>query len=67
MGLSQDAELTMADQTVNDQLPVLENNSFEARNLVSFQQTALNLNLQQLQLQRIRAGYMPSLSRTASY
>ncbi len=67
MGMSQDAELALADSVVSDQLPVLAATPFEAKNLVSFQQASSNLDLQKIQLQRIRAGYLPTLSLTASY
>ena len=67
MGMPQDAELTLADSVVSDQLPVIDTTPFEARSLVSFQQAASNLDLQKIELQRIRAGYLPTLSLTASY
>ena len=67
MGMPQDAELTLADSVVSDQLPVIDTTPFEAKSLVSFQQAASNLDLQKIQLQRIRAGYLPTLSFTANY
>ncbi len=67
MGMSQDQNLTVSDSTLLTQLPVLEQNQFDAKNLVSFQQAETNLTLQRLQLQRIRAGYLPTLNLTASY
>ena len=67
MGMPQDANLTLADSVVSDRLPVIDNTPFEARSLVSFQQANANLDLQKIQLQRIRAGYLPTLSFTANY
>lgn len=67
MGLPQEADLTLADSVVSNQLPVIETMPFEAKNLVSFQQASTNLELQRIQLQRVRAGYLPTLSLTFSY
>ena len=67
MGLSQDQAITVADSTLLTQVPTLVQPQFDAKNLVSFQQAATNLDLQRLQLQRVRAGYIPSLSLTANY
>ncbi len=67
MGYPADQNLALADSAVLTQLPTLEQTPFEARNLVSFQQSEANLALQRLQLQRIRAGYIPTLGLTASY
>lgn len=67
MGMTQDQNLVLSDSTLLRQLPVLEQNPFEAKNLVSVQQAETNLTLQRLQLQRIRAGYLPTLSLTANY
>lgn len=67
MGLSQEQDLTLSDSTLITQLPVIEQAPFEAQNLVSFQQSATNLDLQRLQLERVRAGYIPTVSLTANY
>ncbi|MBN8821410.1 MULTISPECIES: TolC family protein [unclassified Spirosoma] len=67
MGLPQEQELTLSDSTLLTQLPVIEQLPFESQNLVSFQQSATNLDLQRLQLERIRAGYIPTVSLTANY
>ncbi|GAB3694672.1 TolC family protein [Spirosoma flavus] len=67
MGLSQDENLVLSDSTLTKQLPTIEQASFEAQNLVSFQQAATNLDLQRLQLKRIQAGYLPTVSLTANY
>ncbi|GAB4025252.1 TolC family protein [Spirosoma gilvum] len=67
MGLPGDQELTLADSTLLTQLPVIEQLPFEARSLVSFQQAETNLELQRLQLQRVKAGYMPTVSLAANY
>ena len=67
MGLSQDATLVLADSVVSRQLPIIENTPFEANRLVSFQQAATNIELQQLQLRRIRAGYLPTVSLGFNY
>ncbi|QKZ12225.1 TolC family protein [Spirosoma sp. KUDC1026] len=67
MGLSQDAPLAVGDSITGDRIPTFGKEPFEAQRLVSFQQSASNLDLQRLQLQRIRAGYLPTLSFTANY
>ncbi|GAB2527655.1 TolC family protein [Spirosoma aerophilum] len=67
MGFPADQALTLSDSTLLNQLPTIEQTPFEARSLVSVQQAETNLSLQRLQLQRIKAGYIPTLSLTASY
>jgi outer membrane protein len=67
MGLAQDQPLTLSDSLLLKVAPVVEQTQFDAKNLVTFQQAETNLSLQRLQLQRIRAGYMPSLNFTANY
>ncbi|CCH52566.1 outer membrane efflux protein [Fibrisoma limi BUZ 3] len=67
MGFPADQNLVLTDTTLLTQLPVVEQSAFDAQNLVSFQQAETNLALQRLQLQRIRAGYLPTLSFTANY
>ncbi|WP_420150465.1 TolC family protein [Spirosoma sp.] len=67
MGLPDDQSLVLADSTLLTQLPVVEQTPFDAQSLVSFQQAATNLELQRLQLKRIQAGYIPTLSLTANY
>lgn len=67
MGLSQDQPLTLSDSLLMKVAPVVEQIPFDAKKLVTFQQAETNLALQRLQLQRIRAGYMPSLNFTANY
>ncbi|GAB3987257.1 TolC family protein [Spirosoma daeguense] len=67
MGLPQEDNLVLSDSTLRTQLPSLEQPSFDAQNLVSFQQATTNLDLQRLQLKRIQAGYLPTLSLTANY
>lgn len=67
MGMPQDQNLLLSDSTLLTQLPVLEQGQFEAASLVSFQQAQTNIALQELQLQRIKAGYLPTLGLTANY
>jgi outer membrane protein len=67
MGLPEGQTLTLADSTLLTQLPVIEQTPFEAQSLVSFQQASTNLDLQRLQLDRIKAGYIPTVSLTANY
>jgi len=67
MGLSQDQQLVLPDSLSFGQIAPIENAPFNVRNLVSFQQGESNLALQRLQLARIKAGYQPTLSATASY
>lgn len=67
MGLPPDQELVLSDSTLLNQLPVIEQVPFDATNLVSFQQAATNLDLQRIQLQRIKAGYQPTVSLAANY
>ena len=67
MGMSQDQPLTLADTTLLSQSPTIEEEVFDPKRLVSFQQAETNIVLQSLQLQRIRAGYLPTLSLTGTY
>ncbi|GAB3722192.1 TolC family protein [Spirosoma lituiforme] len=67
MGMPQEQTLVLSDPTLLTQLPSLEQGEFSAANLVSFQQAETNIQLQELQLQRIRAGYLPTLGLTANY
>jgi outer membrane protein len=67
MGMPQEQNLVLSDSTLLTQLPTLEPASFDASKLVSFQQAQTNLTLQGLQLQRIKAGYLPTVSLTANY
>jgi len=67
MGMPQEQTLVLSDSTLLTQLPSLEQGEFSAANLVSFQQAETNIQLQELQLQRIRAGYLPTLGLTANY
>jgi outer membrane protein TolC len=67
MGMEQEQNLVLSDSTLLTQLPTLEQGQFNAQQLVSFQQAQTNITLQQLQLQRIKAGYLPTLSLTANY
>ncbi|GAB3643687.1 TolC family protein [Spirosoma arcticum] len=67
MGMEQEQTLVLSDSTLLTQLPTLEPGQFDAQRLVSFQQAQTNIALQQLQLQRIKAGYLPTLSLTANY
>ncbi|MDB5240624.1 MAG: transporter [Spirosoma sp.] len=67
MGMPQEQNLVLSDATLLTQLPTVEQGQFDPKSLVSFQQAETNLTLQQLQLQRIKAGYLPTLSLTANY
>jgi outer membrane protein len=68
MGYPQDQPLALADSALlAQQLPAREAVAFDARSLVSYQQGETTLGLQRLQYQRIRAGYLPTLSLTANY
>ncbi|CCG98146.1 outer membrane efflux protein [Fibrella aestuarina BUZ 2] len=67
MGMSQEQNLTLSDSTLLTQLPSIEQEPFDPKRLVSFQQAETNLTLQQLQYQRIKAGYLPTLSFTGNY
>lgn len=67
MGMPQEQTLVLSDSTLLTQMPSLEQGEFSAANLVSFQQAETNLQLQEIQLQRIRAGYLPTLGLTANY
>ncbi|UHG92013.1 TolC family protein [Spirosoma oryzicola] len=67
MGLPDDQNLVLSDSTLLTQLPTLEQTPFNAQDLVSFQQASTNLDLQRLQLKRIQAGYIPTVSFTANY
>ncbi|HAK76433.1 MAG TPA: TolC family protein [Runella sp.] len=67
MGLTQDQDVNVSDSLLLRQTPQAEVNQFNAPGLVSYQKAATNLELQKLQLQRIKAGYQPTVSFTASY
>ena len=67
MGLTQDQDVNVSDSLLLRQTPQVETSQFNAPGLVSYQKAATNLELQKLQLQRIKAGYQPTLSFTASY
>lgn len=67
MGLSQDQPLDLPDSLAFGQTPPVEAVSFDVRKLASYQQSETNLSLQRLQLDRIKAGYQPTLSASASY
>lgn len=67
MGLSQDQEVNVSDSLLLRQTPQADISQFNAPGLVSYQKAATNLELQKLQLQRIKAGYQPTLNFTASY
>ncbi len=67
MGLSQDQELTLSDTLILKQAPTIEQSSFNAQSLISYQKATANLDLQRLQLLRTKAGYQPTLSFTANY
>jgi len=67
MGMPQDQPLELTDSTLLTQLPTLDNEPFDPKQLVSFQQSEANIALQQLQFQRIKAGYLPTLSLTGNY
>jgi outer membrane protein TolC len=59
--------LAVADSIRGGVLPAFGSEPFDAQKLVSFQQASSNLELQRLQVQRIRAGYLPTLGLTATY
>lgn len=67
MGLSQDQQLALPDSLPSSQIPTVEPTQFDARSLASYQQAETNLVLQRLQLDRIKAGYLPTLSLAANY
>ncbi|WP_019988075.1 TolC family protein [Rudanella lutea] len=67
MGMTQEQTITLADSLVASQLPTVQPAVFDPRNLASYQQGEANLALQRIQLERNRAGYLPTLSATASY
>lgn len=67
MGLTQDQDVNVSDSLLLRQTPQVETSQFNAPGLVSYQKAATNLELQKLQLQRIKAGYQPTVSFTASY
>ncbi|MGF7214825.1 outer membrane protein TolC [Spirosoma lacussanchae] len=67
MGMPQEQNLVLSDSTLLTQLPTIDQGQFDASRLVSFQQAETNLALQSLQYQRIKAGYLPTLSLTANY
>jgi outer membrane protein TolC len=67
MGMPQEQNLVLTDSTLLTQLPTVDQEPFDPKRLVSFQKAETNLALQGLQYQRIKAGYLPTLSLTANY
>ncbi|MFC5411055.1 TolC family protein [Larkinella bovis] len=67
MGLPQEQALVLSDSVIIKQVPTLEQTQFDAKNLVSYQQSETSLALQRLQLQRTKAGYLPTLNFAANY
>ncbi|MGA0559613.1 TolC family protein [Larkinella sp. VNQ87] len=67
MGLPADQPLVLPDSLAFNQIAPIEVPPFDVKKLVSFQQAETNLALQRLQLERIKAGYLPTLSASASY
>lgn len=67
MGYPLDQELTLSDSTLLTQLPAVDPTPFDPQSLTSLRQGETNLALQRLQYQRIRAGYLPTLSLVANY
>lgn len=67
MGYPLDQELTLSDSTLLTQLPAVDPAPFDPQSLTSLRQGETNLALQRLQYQRIRAGYLPTLSLVANY
>jgi outer membrane protein TolC len=67
MGYPLDQELTLSDSTLLTQLPAVDPTPFDPNGLTALRQGETNLALQRLQYQRIRAGYLPTLSLVANY
>ncbi len=67
MGLPQEQSLSIADSVILRQIPAVELPQFNTHSLVAYQKSVANLELQKLQLQRIKAGYQPTLNFTANY
>jgi len=67
MGYPLEQELTLSDSTLLTQLPAVEPTTFDPNGLTALQQGETNLALQRLQYQRIKAGYLPTLSLVANY
>lgn len=67
MGLSQEQELTLSDTLLLKRVPTVEQSTFSAPSLISYQKAMANLDLQRLQLLRTKAGYQPTVSFTANY
>lgn len=67
MGFPLDQELTLSDSTLLTQLPAVDPTPFDPQSLTALRQGETNLVLQRLQYQRIRAGYLPTLSLVANY
>ncbi len=67
MGMSQEQNLNLSDNTLTTKVPVIENTGFDARNLTNFKILETNLVLQNLDRERIKAGYLPKLSANAAY
>lgn len=66
MGVPQEQPLAVSDSLLKG-TPQLPDTQFDARNLSDFQLSQANLELQRLDRERIKAGYLPRLSMTARY
>lgn len=67
MGMPQEQTLSLSDTTLTTQVPALNEARFDARNLTDYQLSETNLSLQQLDRERIKAGYLPRVSLNAQY
>ncbi|MFN8346704.1 MAG: TolC family protein [Spirosomataceae bacterium] len=67
MGLPQEQDLNVADSLLSRQIPIADQGQFATQSLVAYQKAVTNLDLQKLQLQRIKAGYQPTLNFNANY
>ncbi|GAB3316259.1 TolC family protein [Larkinella ripae] len=67
MGLSQEQVIELPDSLALGQASPVETTPFDVKKLAGYQQTETNLSLQRLQLERIKAGYQPTLSASVSY
>ena len=66
MGISQEQRVVVSN-TILKGTAMLSDAQFDARNLADFQLSQTNLELQRLDRERIKAGYLPRLSVNARY
>ncbi|MCF0072319.1 TolC family protein [Dyadobacter sp. CY261] len=67
MGMPLNEQLVLADNPLEQPFKLVEPGKFDASNLTDFKMQNLNMELQQLEKARIKAGYLPKVSVYGRY